>query len=84
MNVDDAIGRIEEKLDNLSREIHENRVVSVGIQSTQAAQILNLQDRAEGLSQKIKHHTEEHWKFIVGTTGIVGAILAAAKAMGAQ
>jgi len=82
MSVNDALGRIEEKLDSLSKEVHENRVLSVGIHSTQAAQILNLEGKTDGLYRKIREHTADHWKFVLGSTGTVGIIVAAAKWIG--
>ena len=73
---------ITEKIDSVDDNLRKKEIADSGIHAEQDSDICALKSRVAAVHTKITNHEENHWKFIVMSVALVGAIIGAAKFLG--
>ena len=73
---------ITEKIESVDNNLRKKEIADSGIHAEQETEIGTLGVRVDAVHRKITNHEENHWKFIVMSVGLVGAIIGAAKFLG--
>ncbi len=77
--IERALTRLEDKIDALIDSLNDARVEYAALHAKMDGDIHGIESGLENLRRRVAEHEAMHWKFTMGTTGIVGAVMAAAK-----
>jgi len=73
------IGELKVLTRTIDDTLRQKQIEDAALQGKQSAEMTEVRNDINGIGKKISLHIADHWKWLLGTTAIVGTIMAAAK-----